>query len=112
MKVAIGSNISLDCVTDGFPAPNVTWLKDFRPLNESARISVLSNGTLLLLDVVLADTAAYTCRAASQAGINQVTVAVTVGNYTTSEPGLACWGRGAEDRGEREWEREYNCSNS
>ena len=81
---AIGTNISLDCRT--YNLVNITWLINFQPFNESARRFVLRNGTLVVLNVDENDTAAYTCQASTRAGINQVTVAVDVGNLTTSKP--------------------------
>ena len=72
--------ITLDCLVRGKPAPLITWLKDFEPLNITAdpRIELERNGTLVITDADVEDSGFYTCVADNGLGINQVSVTVEV----------------------------------
>ena len=68
-KVIKGKVITLHCPATGIPFPNVTWLRDGRPLKADDRIRIrLSGRQLEMIDVTKMDTARYTCLAQNIAG--------------------------------------------
>lgn len=64
----IGQPVSLECVADGQPQPEVTWLKERRPVIDSAHIHVFANGTLAITSTQRSDAGLYTCTAKNLAG--------------------------------------------
>ncbi|XP_028269954.1 hemicentin-1 isoform X2 [Parambassis ranga] len=64
----LGQPVSLECVADGQPQPEVTWHKDRRPVSDSAHIHVFANGTLAITSTQRSDAGLYTCTAKNLAG--------------------------------------------
>lgn len=64
----LGQPASLECVADGQPQPEVTWLKERRPVVEGARIQIFANGTLTITSTQRSDAGLYTCSAKNLAG--------------------------------------------
>ncbi|CAJ1068041.1 hemicentin-1 [Xyrichtys novacula] len=64
----LGQPVSLECVADGQPQPEVTWHKERRPLVDSAHIRIFANGTLTITSTQRSDAGLYTCTAKNQAG--------------------------------------------
>uniref|UniRef100_A0A8C4IV11 Hemicentin-2 n=1 Tax=Dicentrarchus labrax TaxID=13489 RepID=A0A8C4IV11_DICLA len=64
----LGQPISLECVADGQPQPEVAWLKDRRPVVDGAHIRVFANGTLAITSTQRSDAGLYTCTAKNLAG--------------------------------------------
>ncbi|KAG7241454.1 hypothetical protein INR49_025655 [Caranx melampygus] len=64
----LGRSVSLECVADGQPQPEVTWHKDRRPVVESAHIRIFANGTLAVTSTQRSDAGIYTCTAKNLAG--------------------------------------------
>ncbi|TWW56067.1 Neural cell adhesion molecule L1 [Takifugu flavidus] len=65
-----GETVHLDCQAEGIPTPSITWSingRNITEVDEEPRRSV-SGGTLILRDVVLADTAVYQCEATNKHG--------------------------------------------
>ncbi|XP_075038771.1 hemicentin-1 [Mixophyes fleayi] len=61
--------ISLECKSDALPAPDITWLKDDKPLLPSFRLQIVSDGRYLQIDnAEVTDTGRYTCIASNIAG--------------------------------------------
>lgn len=60
--------VSLECVADGQPQPEVTWYKDRRPVNDGAHMRVFANGTLAISSTQRSDAGLYTCTAKNLAG--------------------------------------------
>ncbi|KAF6729918.1 Hemicentin-1 [Oryzias melastigma] len=64
----LGQPVSLECVADGQPQPEVTWHKDRRPVADGAHTHVFSNGTLAITSTQRSDAGFYTCTARNVAG--------------------------------------------
>lgn len=64
----LGQPVSLDCVADGQPQPEVTWHRERRPVVDSAHIHIFANGTLAIPSTRRSDTGLYTCTAKNLAG--------------------------------------------
>lgn len=64
----LGRPVSLECVADGQPQPEVSWHKERRPVVDSARIRVFANGTLAITSTQRSDAGFYTCTDKNLAG--------------------------------------------
>ncbi|KAE8292435.1 Hemicentin-1 [Larimichthys crocea] len=64
----LGRPVSLECVADGQPQPEVTWHKERRPVVDGAHIRVFANGTLAITSTQRSDAGLYTCTAKNLAG--------------------------------------------
>ncbi|XP_074526683.1 hemicentin-1 [Halichoeres trimaculatus] len=64
----LGQPVSLECVADGQPQPEVTWHKERRPLVDGAHLRIFSNGTLAITSTQRSDAGLYTCTAKNLAG--------------------------------------------
>uniref|UniRef100_A0A3B4XL25 Hemicentin-1-like n=1 Tax=Seriola lalandi dorsalis TaxID=1841481 RepID=A0A3B4XL25_SERLL len=64
----LGQSVSLECVADGQPQPEVTWHKERRPVVDSAHIRIFANGTLAITSTQRSDAGLYTCTAKNLAG--------------------------------------------
>ncbi|XP_072244443.1 hemicentin-1 [Leuresthes tenuis] len=64
----LGQPVSLECVADGQPQPELTWHKDRRLVVDGARIHVFANGTLAITSTQRSDAGLYTCTAKNLAG--------------------------------------------
>ncbi|KAI4892791.1 hypothetical protein NFI96_028928 [Prochilodus magdalenae] len=66
--VAVDGALELECTAEGVPPPTLSWLKDGRPLEDSAAV-LERNGQLLKISrVQVEDAGLYTCLASSLAG--------------------------------------------
>ena len=69
-----GTNLSLVCVADGWPTPQMTWTRgDGLLLNQTSTV-----GTSIQQNVTLEDSGKYTCRAKNPFGLESHTVEVIV----------------------------------
>ncbi|KAA8592798.1 hypothetical protein FQN60_018253 [Etheostoma spectabile] len=64
----LGQPVSLECVADGQPQPEVTWHKERRPVVNSAHIHSFANGTLAISSTQRSDAGLFTCTAKNLAG--------------------------------------------
>ncbi|XP_039476218.1 hemicentin-1 [Oreochromis aureus] len=64
----LGQPVSLECIADGQPLPEVTWHKERRPVLDGAHVRVFSNGTLAIISTQRSDAGLYTCTAKNPAG--------------------------------------------
>ncbi|XP_041856289.1 hemicentin-1 [Melanotaenia boesemani] len=64
----LGQPVSLECVADGQPQPEVTWHKERKPMADGAHIRVFANGSLAITSVQRSDAGVYTCTAKNLAG--------------------------------------------
>ncbi|KAK7933456.1 hypothetical protein WMY93_004352 [Mugilogobius chulae] len=67
-SAVLGQPISLECVADGQPQPEVSWQKERRPLVDGAHIRIFSNGTVTIPSTQRSDAGLYTCTAKNVAG--------------------------------------------
>ncbi|XP_076872442.1 hemicentin-1 isoform X2 [Brachyhypopomus gauderio] len=70
VTVVRGGSVTLPCEADGVPRPDITWLRDGRPLDVGVGgAQVLDDGRLLRIqDAQVSDTGRYTCIAVNVAG--------------------------------------------
>ncbi|KAM3875993.1 hemicentin-1 [Diretmus argenteus] len=81
VSVLQSRQVILECKSDAVPPPTLTWLKDGKPLQASARVRILSSGRYLQINMAeLSDGAQYTCVASNIAGktTRQFNLAVNV----------------------------------
>lgn len=64
----LGRPVSLECVADGQPQPEVTWHKERRPVVDGTHIRIFANGTLAVTSTQRSDAGLYTCTAKNLAG--------------------------------------------
>jgi len=74
----VGSEINIDCAVRGHPQPQVTWLKDGVLLEQSDRVKLSSNHSLMISGANGDDSGTYTCQAINLIGssISQITLTV------------------------------------
>ena len=68
---ALGGTVTIVCSPEAAPSPVITWLKNGNPVgspDEGARIRVLSNGNIVISQLVTSDAGSYTCRAENSFG--------------------------------------------
>lgn len=46
----VGDSITLECEADGFPTPQIDWMRDGRPISVSQRISFETDNTELIIE--------------------------------------------------------------
>ena len=83
-------NVTLSCVAEGLPPPNITWfmqpsggspselMDDANTTIETEMVDAGANSTLTLYNVQPSDTASYTCRATNDLGMAEGTAFVNV----------------------------------
>lgn len=69
LTVVKGSSASMKCLTDGTPAPTMSWFINGRPLSLGAHLTSSNQGMVLnFVKVEISDTGKYTCVASNEAG--------------------------------------------
>ncbi|NWU93884.1 HMCN1 protein, partial [Upupa epops] len=69
VTVVKGSSASMKCLSDGTPAPTMSWFKDGHPLNLGAHLTSSNQGMVLhFVKAEIGDTGKYTCVASNEAG--------------------------------------------
>ncbi|XP_017276034.1 hemicentin-1 isoform X1 [Kryptolebias marmoratus] len=69
LSVLQNRQVTLECKSDAVPPPTLTWLKDGKSLQTSARVRILSDGRYLQINMAeLSDRAQYTCVASNVVG--------------------------------------------
>lgn len=46
MRIDLGNTVVMDCVAEGEPTPDISWLRGWRDIVTGERISVLPNNSL------------------------------------------------------------------
>lgn len=66
---AMGGNVSLICNPDAAPTADISWTKDGMPTGSSiGRVTLLTNGNLVITQVTKSDEGVYTCTARNNLG--------------------------------------------
>jgi len=79
VRVVKSKIVVLQCPVQGIPLPNITWLKDGKPITPNDRIRFLVSGRQLELSMAdESDTAWYTCVADNVAGSAKIDYNLTV----------------------------------
>ena len=71
ITVPVRNHIRLECAFKGVPEPTVKWFKDYQPLHDTSRISIVSSGdlsTLIISDCITRDLGLYSCTITNLAG--------------------------------------------
>lgn len=72
MVVKIGQEVILGCENKGFPAPDVEWIKDERPLsvfNGDTGLELQGTGSMRIAKARISDSGRYICIVSNDAGI-------------------------------------------
>ena len=72
------TSITIQCPTSGVPTPTVTWTKDNQEITNDDRYTVQDDGSLLISEADVEDSARYTCTADSVAGKNSASSMVEI----------------------------------
>ncbi|XP_056379622.1 hemicentin-1 isoform X2 [Hyla sarda] len=71
ITVLQSKKVLLECKSDALPSPEITWMRDEKPLMSSFRVSVSSDGQYVQIDnAEVTDAGRYTCVASNVAGRN------------------------------------------
>ncbi|GFS81552.1 down syndrome cell adhesion molecule-like protein 1 homolog, partial [Nephila pilipes] len=75
VDVIKGRSVMIDCESEGFPPPRLTWRKaegsvpeSYKPISSSSHLHVFENGSLTILDVGEHDAGYYLCQASNGIG--------------------------------------------
>uniref|UniRef100_A0A8C9S0B7 Fibroblast growth factor receptor-like 1 n=1 Tax=Scleropages formosus TaxID=113540 RepID=A0A8C9S0B7_SCLFO len=83
----VGSSVRLKCAASGYPRPDITWLKDSRPLSsQEVGEGRKKKWTLSLKNLTPEHSGKYTCRVSNRAGEINATYKVEVIQRTNSKP--------------------------
>uniref|UniRef100_A0A8C4W7S8 Immunoglobulin superfamily member 10 n=1 Tax=Gopherus evgoodei TaxID=1825980 RepID=A0A8C4W7S8_9SAUR len=74
IKSISGESLSLHCLADGSPKPNIIW-------TISGKYILLENGTLVIREATIHDRGNYLCKAQNNAGESSITVPVMTVAY-------------------------------
>jgi len=72
------TNVTIDCPTSGVPRPTITWTKDGRILRDDGRYTIQIDGSLVIDEAEVEDSARYTCNADSINGQDSASSAVQI----------------------------------
>ncbi|NWT15620.1 HMCN1 protein, partial [Vireo altiloquus] len=79
LTVVVNNFISLTCEVTGFPPPDLSWLKNGKPVNSNSNTFIVPGArTLQIPRAKLSDGGEYTCTARNQAGQSQKKSFLTV----------------------------------
>ncbi|KAM4896067.1 hemicentin-1 [Sylvia borin] len=79
LTVVVNNFISLTCEVTGFPPPDLSWLKNGKPISSSSNTFIVPGArTLQIPRAKLSDGGEYTCTARNQAGESQKKSFLTV----------------------------------
>ena len=77
-------NVTLPCQSVGNPEPSVIWKQWGQIVKSSSRVSLLSEGSLQIMDLHREDSGNYTCYVKNRHGSDQITHRLTVQGGTVS----------------------------
>ena len=76
--VAPGDTLQFVCLAEGFPRPEVTWLRNGRPQPRFSRVTIIPGGALTIENVRVTDAALYQCVATNALGVANTSFNVTI----------------------------------
>uniref|UniRef100_UPI00398EE55D hemicentin-1-like n=1 Tax=Pristiophorus japonicus TaxID=55135 RepID=UPI00398EE55D len=69
VSVTLNNSVTLECQSQAFPPPTLSWTKDGRPLPRPAGLGLSANGSLIeIKSAQVRDAGRYTCEASNDAG--------------------------------------------
>uniref|UniRef100_A0A8C0UBR0 Myosin light chain kinase, smooth muscle n=1 Tax=Cyanistes caeruleus TaxID=156563 RepID=A0A8C0UBR0_CYACU len=90
IRVQLGATARFEGKVRGYPEPQITWYRNGHPVPEGDHYvvdrSIRGVFSLLIKGVQEGDAGKYTCEAANDGGIRQVTVELTVEDFTKHHP--------------------------
>jgi len=72
------TNVTIECPTSGVPRPTITWTKDGRILRDDGRYTIQIDGSLVIDEAKVEDSARFTCNADSINGQDSASSAVQI----------------------------------
>ena len=72
------TNVTIECPTSGVPRPTITWTKDGRILRDDGRYTTQLDGSLMIDEATMQDSARYTCNADSINGQDSASSTVQI----------------------------------
>ena len=82
LKSRSGRDVMIDCEANGIPKPRVMWTKDGEDLTAGGRITIFSNGSLLIKKATEEDTGKFSCTVINNKGVDTVSSRLKfVGEY-------------------------------
>ena len=76
--ISLGDTIQLACLVDGFPEPEVTWLRNGIEQPNFSRVTIIPGSTLTIENARITDQALYECVADNALGEERRTFNVTI----------------------------------
>ena len=80
----LGETLQFVCLADGFPQPEVTWLKNGQPQPRYSRVTIIPGGALTIENVRITDAALYECIATNPLGTDTRSFNVTPSSKSVS----------------------------
>lgn len=77
-QIAIGADLNLECNSDGYPMPNITWFKDGREIVQTHRIQVIDSNRLLIYGATKDDSGDYKCVGRNEFSMSEHTEQIIV----------------------------------
>ena len=77
-QVLADTNITVHCPVFGVPPPNITWLRNGRPISGRTRLHVSEDGSLTIVKAKTSDRGRYTCIARNNLGEDRGTSTVYI----------------------------------
>ncbi|XP_048772936.2 hemicentin-1-like isoform X2 [Ostrea edulis] len=78
MRITQGDTVVMDCVAEGEPTPDISWLRGWKDIVTGERLSILPNNSLRIIAAQMSDAGLYRCKAANRLGITIVEANMTI----------------------------------
>jgi len=91
--VSVNNTSVLNCVVSGHPSPQITWLRDGRPLDTQLHPNIrllASARQLRIQSAAVADAGIYRCLATNKAGQDRLDYNLSVHSESTQHALCAC----------------------
>lgn len=78
-KVKVGEEVVLECLSNGYPKPKISWKKDGNLLTTSTRHFFTANDQLLvIMETITDDSGIYQCEIANSLGVKLQEVEIII----------------------------------